>query len=136
MKRTTLTTSTLALLVIMTGAALVCGQQIVPPAATQSPAPAGSIAESLTPIRGTQGVLAQTLDGATIASQSSDERFNPASSVKLATALAALKAFGPEYRFTTSIWSTGNLDQATGVLSGDLIVTGRDPSLHYEHAVM
>ena len=53
-----------------------------------------------------------------------------------ATALAALKAFGPDYRFVTSIWATGKIDAATGNLNGDLIITGRDPSLHYEHALM
>ena len=90
----------------------------------------------LTPIHGTQGVFAQTLDGATIAAQSVEDKFNPASSIKLATALAALKAFGPDYRFATSIWATGKIDPATGTLNGDLIITGRDPSLHYEHSVM
>ena len=99
-------------------------------------APGSAIASYLTPIHGTQGVLAQTLVGATLAAQSVDDKFNPASSIKLATALAALKAFGPDYRFVTSVWATGTIDQATGNLNGDLIITGRDPSLHYEHAVM
>src|SRR5207249_2661173 len=39
----------------------------------------------LTPIYGLQGVLAETVDGATVAAQSIDEKFNPASSIKLAT---------------------------------------------------
>ena len=90
----------------------------------------------LTPISGLQGVLAETLDGATVASQSVEDKFNPASSVKLATALVALKSFGPEHRFLTSVWSTGQIDRATGTLNGDLVITGRDPSFHYEHAVM
>ena len=90
----------------------------------------------LTPIAGFQGVLAETLDGATIASQSVDEKFNPASSVKLATALIALQNFGPDHRFVTGVWTTGTVDKATSTLNGDLIITGRDPSFHYEHAVM
>jgi len=90
----------------------------------------------LTQIHGLQGVLAETLDGSTVAAQAVDDRFNPASSIKLATALAALKTFGPEHRFVTSVWASGKIDQATGTLSGDLIVAGRDPSFHYEHAVM
>jgi D-alanyl-D-alanine carboxypeptidase/D-alanyl-D-alanine-endopeptidase (penicillin-binding protein 4) len=90
----------------------------------------------LTPVAGYQGVLAETVDGATIASQAVDERFNPASAVKLATAFAALHTFGPEHRFVTAVWRTGTLDAATGTVNGDLIVTGRDPSFHYEHAVM
>jgi D-alanyl-D-alanine carboxypeptidase/D-alanyl-D-alanine-endopeptidase (penicillin-binding protein 4) len=90
----------------------------------------------LTQIHGLQGVLAETLDGSTVAAQAVDEKFNPASSIKLATALAALKTFGPEHRFLTSVWASGKIDQATGTLNGDLIVAGRDPSFHYEHAVM
>ncbi|HVS20980.1 MAG TPA: D-alanyl-D-alanine carboxypeptidase, partial [Pyrinomonadaceae bacterium] len=90
----------------------------------------------LTPIRGAQGVLAETLDGATLAAQSVDEKFNPASSIKLATALTVLQTFGPDHRFVTSVWATGKIDPATGTLAGDLLVTGRDPSFHYEHAVM
>jgi serine-type D-Ala-D-Ala carboxypeptidase/endopeptidase (penicillin-binding protein 4) len=90
----------------------------------------------LTPVAGYQGVLAETIDGATIASQAVEEKFNPASSVKLATAFAAMQAFGPEHRFVTAVWRTGTIDPATGTVSGDLIITGRDPSFHYEHAVM
>ncbi len=90
----------------------------------------------LTQLHGVQGVLAETLDGATVAEQSVSEKFNPASSIKLATALAALKTFGPDHRFLTSVWSNGKIDPATGTLNGDLIIAGRDPSFHYEHAVM
>jgi len=90
----------------------------------------------LTPIGGFQGVLAETVEGSTIAAQSVDDRFNPASAVKLATALVALQSFGPEHRFMTGLWSTGTIDKSTGTLNGDLVVTGRDPSFHYEHAVM
>ena len=92
--------------------------------------------EYLTQIHGLQGVLAETIDGSTVAAQAVEDRFNPASSIKLATALAALKTYGPEHRFLTSVWADGKIDQATGTLTGDLIVAGRDPSFHYEHAVM
>lgn len=107
-------------------------------AVTPNPSTAPGLAQPayLTQITGLQGVLAQTLDGATVASQSIDERFNPASSVKLATALVALQSFGPEHRFLTSVWASGIIDKSTGTLTGDLVVTGRDPSFHYEHAVM
>ncbi len=89
-----------------------------------------------TPIYGLQGVLAETVEGATLAAQSVDARFNPASSVKLATTLVALKNFGPDHRFLTSVWTAGTVDKATGTVTGDVIVVGRDPSFHYEHAVM
>ena len=99
-----------------------------------TPAPAQP--SYLTSIYGLQGVLAETLDGSTVAAQSVDEKFNPASAVKLATALVALQNLGPEHRFVTSLWVGGKIDKTTGTLTGDLIVTGRDPSLHYEHAIM
>jgi D-alanyl-D-alanine carboxypeptidase/D-alanyl-D-alanine-endopeptidase (penicillin-binding protein 4) len=90
----------------------------------------------LTPIAGYQGVLAETIDGSTIAAQAADEKFNPASAVKLATALVALQTFGPDHRFVTGVWTPGSIDKATSTLNGDLVITGRDPSFHYEHAVM
>jgi len=90
----------------------------------------------LTQVSGLQGVLAETVEGNTIAAQSVDAKFNPASSVKLATTLVALKTLGAEYRFLTSVWVAGTIDRTTGTLAGDLIVSGRDPSFHYEHAVM
>src|SRR5437588_9660401 len=97
-----------------------------------------SVAQSayLTPIAGYQGVLAETLDGATIAAQAADEKFNPASSVKLATTLVALQTLGPDHKFVTGVWAAGAIDKSTGTLTGDLVGTGRDPSFHYEHAVM
>jgi len=95
-----------------------------------------ALPESLTAIHGYQGVLAETLEGTVIASQSVDEKFNPASAVKLATAFAALKNFGPNHRFLTSVWANGNIDRATATLNGDLVISGRDPSFRYEHAVM
>jgi D-alanyl-D-alanine carboxypeptidase/D-alanyl-D-alanine-endopeptidase (penicillin-binding protein 4) len=123
-------------------------QKPSPPASVVGPA-TGSTAESkeaaaqavaqpayLTPIAGYQGVLAETLDGATIAAQAADDRFNPASSVKLATTLVALQTLGPDHKFVTGVWAAGPIDKTTGTLTGDLILTGRDPSFHYEHAVM
>lgn len=96
----------------------------------------GSIPGYVTSVRGRQGVLAETIDGSTVASQSSDEKFNPASAVKLATSLVALRNLGPNYRFVTSFWIKGEVDPTTGTLYGDLMVSGSDPSLHYEHAIM
>src|SRR6266481_5082092 len=82
-----------------------------------------------------EGVLVETLDGKTVLSQSADIGFNPASAVKLATALAALKNFGPDHRFDTVFWTNGTFDRSTGTITGNLIVSGRDPSFHYEHVV-
>jgi D-alanyl-D-alanine carboxypeptidase/D-alanyl-D-alanine-endopeptidase (penicillin-binding protein 4) len=52
------------------------------------------------------------------------------------TAFTALRSFGPDYRFTTALWTDGTFDKTTGTITGDLIVSGRDPSFRYEHAVM
>ncbi len=89
-----------------------------------------------TPVYGRLGMLVETLDGQTVRADNADETFNPASAVKLATALDALRTFGPQHRFPTVLWTNGTFDRATGAINGDLIVSGRDPSFHYEHAVM
>jgi serine-type D-Ala-D-Ala carboxypeptidase/endopeptidase (penicillin-binding protein 4) len=87
-------------------------------------------------VYGLQGVLIETVDGKTVSAQAADQAFNPASSVKLGLALVALHNFGPQYRFTNGFWTDGTINKATGELTGNLYVTGRDPSFHYEHAVM
>ena len=89
-----------------------------------------------TPVYGRLGMLVETADGRVLKEYAADEQFNPASVVKLATALDALHTFGPQHRFATVVWTTGTLDPQTGTITGDLIVSGRDPSFHYEHAVM
>jgi D-alanyl-D-alanine carboxypeptidase len=96
--------------------------------------PAANVSQSR-PLYGVQGVLVETLDGRAVATQNPDLTFNPASAVKLATALIALRTFGPQYRFTTGIWTNGTLDKNTGTINGSIYISGRDPSLHYEQAV-
>jgi D-alanyl-D-alanine carboxypeptidase/D-alanyl-D-alanine-endopeptidase (penicillin-binding protein 4) len=87
-------------------------------------------------VAGVRGVLVETLDGKVVMEETAGEAFNPASGVKLATALAALRSFGPAHRFSTAVWTNGSFEKSTGTIHGDLIVSGRDPSFHYEHAVM
>ena len=87
-------------------------------------------------VYGYQGVFIETLDGKTVSAQAIDQPFNPASSIKLATALIALRTFGSDHRFTTGFWTDGSFDKASGQIVGNLYVTGRDPSFHHEHAVM
>jgi len=82
-----------------------------------------------------QGVLVEKLSGEVVRQEAVDQQYNPASAIKLVTALAALRTFGAKHRFATTIWVTGNFDKATGTVSGDLVVSGRDPSFHDEHAV-
>lgn len=113
------------------------GLQHAPSNSPVAPSLSGiAIPESLTPIHGYQGVLAETIEGTTIAAQSVEDKFNPASAVKLGTALAALRSFGPNHRFITALWAAGTIDRATATLNGDLVLSGRDPSFRYEHAVM
>lgn len=87
-------------------------------------------------VYGLQGVLVETTDGKILATQEPDALFNPASGIKLATALIALRTFGPDHRFTTGLWTDGRFEPETGTLFGNLYLSGRDPSFHYEHAVM
>jgi D-alanyl-D-alanine carboxypeptidase/D-alanyl-D-alanine-endopeptidase (penicillin-binding protein 4) len=82
-----------------------------------------------------QGVLVERLSGEVVRQEAAEQAYNPASAIKLVTALAALKNFGAKHRFATAFWITGAFDKATGTVTGDLIVSGRDPSFHDEHAV-
>jgi D-alanyl-D-alanine carboxypeptidase/D-alanyl-D-alanine-endopeptidase (penicillin-binding protein 4) len=116
-------------------------QNTSPAVVTQSPivtpqTQTTTVAENERPVYGLQGVLIETLDGKIVATQAADQSFNPASSIKLATALVALRNFGPNHRFTTGFWTDGSFDKETGQVMGNLYVTGRDPSFHHEHAVM
>src|SRR5690242_10141898 len=103
------------------------------PSPSASPSPT---AETIRPLYGVQGVLIETLDGKIVSAQNENEQFNPASTMKLATAFMALKTLGPNHRFATAIWTDGQFDKATGSVNGNLYISGRDPSFHYEHAVL
>ena len=107
-------------------------QQEALPLPASSPSPS----ETARPLYGVQGVLVETLDGQIVSSQAENDQFNPASTLKLATALVALKTLGPDHRFATAVWTDGQLDKTTGSLNGNLYISGRDPSFHYEHAVL
>src|SRR5690242_2838706 len=55
--------------------------------------------------------------------------FTPASNTNLFTTATALALIGPDYRFRTTVETTGSLDKY-GRLTGDLILVGRgDPNL-------
>jgi D-alanyl-D-alanine carboxypeptidase/D-alanyl-D-alanine-endopeptidase (penicillin-binding protein 4) len=98
-----------------------------------TPTASAYTAEMVVP--GYSGILVETLDGKTVSESSSMATFNPASNVKVATAYAVLKAFGPEFRFATDVWTDGTIDKATRTLYGNLYVSGRDPMFNPEHAV-
>jgi D-alanyl-D-alanine carboxypeptidase/D-alanyl-D-alanine-endopeptidase (penicillin-binding protein 4) len=120
-------------LVLLTAPVTISAQPVFTPAPVPSPP---TSAEQTPTVYGLQGVLIETVDGKSVSEQDANELFNPASAVKLGTALVALQTLGPNHRFTTAFWTNGFFNKATGEINGNLYVTGRDPSFHYEHAVM
>jgi D-alanyl-D-alanine carboxypeptidase/D-alanyl-D-alanine-endopeptidase (penicillin-binding protein 4) len=67
-------------------------------------------------------------DGAPIAEREMGRDHIPASSAKLATAVAALELLGPDHRFRTELRATGPIEN--GILKGDLVLKGGgDPLL-------
>lgn len=53
----------------------------------------------------------------------------PGSILKLVSSAAALEILGPDHKFQTSLGYTGNLMKHSGILKGDIIITGGgDPS--------
>ncbi len=133
---------------------IIVNRESVPAAATPSPSPAATPLVKKTAssaavsnrktsmpiladveIPGYSGVLVQDLNGNVVLDSNSNYSFNPASNVKVATAYAVIKTFGPEYRFSTSVWTDGEIDAASGTLYGNIYISGRDPVFNYEHAV-
>jgi len=86
-------------------------------------------------IPGYSGVLVESLDGNVVLETNPSATFNPASNVKIATAYAILKTFGPEFRYLTNIYTDGAIDRTTGTLNGNVYISGKDPIFGYEHAV-
>jgi D-alanyl-D-alanine carboxypeptidase/D-alanyl-D-alanine-endopeptidase (penicillin-binding protein 4) len=86
-------------------------------------------------IPGYSGVLVESLSGDVVVESQANTAFNPASNVKIATSYSVLKTFGPGYRFPTNVWTDGSIDPGTGVLTGNVYVSGRDPVFGYEHAI-
>jgi D-alanyl-D-alanine carboxypeptidase/D-alanyl-D-alanine-endopeptidase (penicillin-binding protein 4) len=76
----------------------------------------------------THGVLVESLNHERLfAAHNADEVFNPASLIKLATSLVALKRLGPDYRFRTQIYADGKVDEK-GTFRGALFFMGNDPT--------
>jgi D-alanyl-D-alanine carboxypeptidase/D-alanyl-D-alanine-endopeptidase (penicillin-binding protein 4) len=87
------------------------------------------------PIPGYSGILVETLDGQIIIESGSNLAYNPASNVKIATAYAVLKAFRPDFRFKTDVWTDGSFEVETGTIHGNIFISGQDPVFNYDHAL-
>ncbi|MBW4657310.1 MAG: D-alanyl-D-alanine carboxypeptidase [Drouetiella hepatica Uher 2000/2452] len=80
-----------------------------------------------------QAVLIQ-MGNQTLAEHQSSTPLSAASLTKIATTLAALTTWGPDYQFETLVSTNGTLKN--GVLNGDLIVLGTgDPFFVWEEAI-
>lgn len=86
-------------------------------------------------VPGYSGILVEDLSGKVVMESNADLMFNPASNVKIATAYAVLKTFGPEFRFLTNVYTDGTIDRTTGTLNGNLYVSGKDPMFANQHGV-
>jgi len=69
-------------------------------------------------------------DGTVLAEHNSRTLLAPASTLKLVSTATALEILGPDYRFKTSLGYSGDIDEKSGILSGNLVVKGGgDPTL-------
>src|ERR1700723_1867014 len=80
--------------------------------------------------RGFWGIeVVSVATGKTLYAQNADRLFTPASNTKLFVTAAALALIGPDYKFRTTVETTGTLDRY-GRLNGDLVLVGHgDPNL-------
>lgn len=86
---------------------------------------ASAIDQYLSKVVGTSCAVVEQ-DGRIIYSKNADDSLAPASTLKLATALAAMDILGPDARFTTRFVADKN--PKNGVIDGDLyVVGGGDP---------
>jgi serine-type D-Ala-D-Ala carboxypeptidase/endopeptidase (penicillin-binding protein 4) len=73
--------------------------------------------------------VAERESGKVLFSLNADQLFLPASNAKLFTTAAVLALAGPDYRFHTTVETSGKID-SHGRLQGDLVIVGRgDPNI-------
>src|SRR5664279_5557501 len=105
-------------------------------AKAKSPSAAGGFAARVDQVSGIAPVnkgewgflIVDATSGETLYEKNADSYFVPASNMKLLTTALALDTLGLEYRFRTTIESTGKVED--GILKGNLVLVGRgDPNL-------
>ncbi|GAC1662075.1 MAG: D-alanyl-D-alanine carboxypeptidase/D-alanyl-D-alanine-endopeptidase [Candidatus Acidiferrum sp.] len=86
--------------------------------------------EAAVPSKSTWGMLIVDAEsGKILFQQNADKYFMPASNMKLFTTALALAKLGPDYRFHTTLETSGEISP-DGILAGDLVLVGRgDPNL-------
>lgn len=83
------------------------------------------------PVNAMGALVVRVSDGATLLSHQSGIPLQPASTMKLLTAIVSLERLGPTYRGRTELRTDAAL--ADGVLAGDLVLRGLgDPDLDWE----
>jgi D-alanyl-D-alanine carboxypeptidase/D-alanyl-D-alanine-endopeptidase (penicillin-binding protein 4) len=83
-------------------------------------------------LRNGAGIAVVGPDGSLIYGRRATRPYAPASTMKVVTASSALAAFGPNFRFSTTFETNGDVD-ADGTLAGDLVLVGTgDPILSTE----
>lgn len=99
-------------------------------AAAQVPAPVATILKRAAIPAEAVAIVVQPVDGGRpLVAHNVAEPMNPASTMKVVTAYAALDLLGPAYTFKTDVLATGTLGTG-GVLDGDLVIRGGgDPHL-------
>lgn len=86
--------------------------------------------------------IVEQKSGRVLASQNAHKMFDPGSTMKAYSVAAALRAYGPNYRFHTPVYRTGTV--TGGTLAGNLVLVGSGDltfglrerpkgSLHYEN---
>lgn len=80
--------------------------------------------------RGMWGIDVESVTtGNVLYQQNAEKLFTPASNTKLFTTATVMALIGPDYKFHTTVESTGGVDKY-GRLNGDLVLVGRgDPNL-------